>query len=367
MISFWLPAGNPAMRIYRSNRGQPIAGAFEPRVYDEIADGTEISTGPQVFAGLDQLSPVERRAVAALWDEHARLAPHARRLNDPRRVLLRFELLDTLARRGLNSFGVHHAADLERVNRFPVFVRRISMHGGTKTPLLTSRAEVRDAVRALRLRGHPRHDLMVVEFADVSDASGQYAKYAAFRVGDQVLAAHAFMGRYWEVKSEQNEITEQSARWEREFVEANPHEAWLRHVFELADIEYGRIDYGVDRHGRPQAWEINLNPTLGREPGQSRHNNLPATVMSIRTGTRELVHERLRAAFLTLGSHDGDRVLVRLAPDLLRLLQADRRARRRSAELRAWADGIYGHKILGLPLRTVYAFFPRRVHARMGR
>jgi hypothetical protein len=360
MISFWLPAGNPAMRVYQSNRGRPIASAFEPRAYDEIADGIEISTGSQVFAGLDQLSPIERRAVAAIWDEHARLAPQARRLNDPRRVLMRFELLDTLARRGLNSFGVHRAADLERVSRFPVFVRRISKHGGAMTPLLSSRADVRQAVRALRLRGHPRHDLMVAEYADVSDANGQYAKYAAFRVGDRVIANHAFMARHWDVKSKQNEITEQSARWEREFVEANPHEAWLRHVFDLAGVEYGRLDYSVDRQGRPQAWEINLNPTLGREPGQSRHTDLPAAVQSIRTGTRELFHERLRAAFLTLGTHAGDRVIARLAPDLQRLLQADRRARRRGTELWAWADGIYGHKILGLPLRTVYAFFPRR-------
>jgi hypothetical protein len=61
-----------------------------------------------------------------------------------------------------------------------------------------------------------------------------------------------------------------------------------------------------------------------------------------------------------LGPGSASRVTVRLAPDLQRLLHADRRARRRGSELWAWADGLYGHKILGLPFRTVYALFPRR-------
>jgi hypothetical protein len=30
-----------------------------------------------------------------------------------------------------------------------------------------------------------------------------------------------------------------------EFVEGNPHEAWLRRVFAVAGTDYGRMDYGV--------------------------------------------------------------------------------------------------------------------------
>jgi hypothetical protein len=35
----------------------------------------------------------------------------------------------------------------------------------------------------------------------------------------------------------------------------------LRRVFEIADIQYGRIDYGK-LDGRIQVWEINTNPSL---------------------------------------------------------------------------------------------------------
>jgi hypothetical protein len=34
-------------------------------------------------------------------------------------------------------------------------------------------------------------------------------------------------------------------------------------IFELAHVEYGRIDYAI-KDGRVQTWEINLNPTIGR-------------------------------------------------------------------------------------------------------
>ena len=36
-------------------------------------------------------------------------------------------------------------------------------------------------------------------------------------------------------------------------------------VFRLANIEFGRVDYGFCR-GALQVWEINTNPTLGRNP-----------------------------------------------------------------------------------------------------
>ena len=48
---------------------------------------------------------------------------------------------------------------------------------------------------------------------------------------------------------------------ENAYLDANPHESELREIFELADIEYGRIDYGI-KGGRIQVWEINTNPTV---------------------------------------------------------------------------------------------------------
>jgi hypothetical protein len=42
----------------------------------------------------------------------------------------------------------------------------------------------------------------------------------------------------------------------------NPHEKSLNNVFDLAGINYGRIDYSI-LHGKPVVWEINTNPHFG--------------------------------------------------------------------------------------------------------
>ena len=54
---------------------------------------------------------------------------------------------------------------------------------------------------------------------------------------------------------------------ERAFVAENPHNDQLQEVFELANIQYGRIDYAVV-DGRLQVWEINTNPMTLADYGE---------------------------------------------------------------------------------------------------
>jgi hypothetical protein len=54
---------------------------------------------------------------------------------------------------------------------------------------------------------------------------------------------------------------------EADYLDANPHGDLLMRVFDMANIEYGRIDYTVIE-GRVQIFEINCNPTIiGRTSG----------------------------------------------------------------------------------------------------
>jgi hypothetical protein len=50
-----------------------------------------------------------------------------------------------------------------------------------------------------------------------------------------------------------------------EYLQAHPHEAELRKIFDLANIEYGRIDYSL-LNGKIQVWEINTNPNITSSP-----------------------------------------------------------------------------------------------------
>lgn len=75
---------------------------------------------------------------------------------------------------------------------------------------------------------------------------------------------------------------EESLAIEHAYLDANPHEAELREIFDLAGINYCRIDYGM-KDGHIQVWEINTNPTILK----GRHLNSP----------REPIHRRFAAAY----------------------------------------------------------------------
>jgi hypothetical protein len=108
MIAFWVHAGTvDLIRDYRSHRGRAIADRIDTLMYENVGPDVEFPTGPQVFMALDQLTPVQREAAARIWDAHAVIAPSVPRLNDPRRVLLRFDLLTTLYREGVNGYRVY--------------------------------------------------------------------------------------------------------------------------------------------------------------------------------------------------------------------------------------------------------------------
>jgi hypothetical protein len=362
VITFWVNRdGVFGIQNYQSHRGRAIADRFQTRLFEELAgDRVSMAGGPQIFAGLDQATPAQRELVSRLWDAHAAAAPGVPRLNDPRRVLLRFELLDRLAREGLNRFRVYRTDQADEVARFPVFVRHIHRHNGPATRLVTSRDDLRRVLTALRIRGRRMRDHMIVEYCDVSGPDGLFRKYAAFRVGAHIIPSHVFASPTWIVKSGQNEPTEASVQEGLQYQRENPHAAWLARVFDLAGIEYGRVDYGVAGDD-PQVWEINLNATIGRAEGQSRHTNLPPALKALRDSGRDIFHAQLRAAFLELDLHPGaGDVDARIDGELQARLRrdADRLARRQ--RVTEWLGRLYDNPLLNRPVRKLYSLLPRR-------
>jgi hypothetical protein len=362
VITFWVNRdGRFGLQNYQSHRGRGIADRFEMRLYEDLAgDHISLAAGPQIFAGLDQATPAQRELVGRLWDAHAAAAPHMPRLNDPRRVLLRFELLQRLSAEGLNRFNVYRTDQAAEVTRFPVFIRHIHRHSGPATRLVTSRDELRWMLTALRVRGRRMRDHMIVEFCDVSGRDGLFRKYAAFRVGTHIIPSHVFAAPSWTVKSTENEPTEASVQEGLQFQRENPHAAWLARVFDLAGIDYGRVDYGV-ADGVPQVWEINLNATIGRAAGQSRHTTLPPSLKALRDSGRDIFHAQLRAAFLDLDLRPTTGTVDVQVDDALRTrLRRDADERRRQQRVKAWLGRLYDHPLLNRPVRKLYSLLPRR-------
>jgi hypothetical protein len=234
--------------------------------YDELWQREQFTTGTYVFTDFERLSARDRQRAGEIWDALARSPLETRILNDPNRVLGRYQLLRALAANGTNPYAAYRLHEAAAA-RFPVFLRREHEHSGSLTRLLWSRAELARAVAWLWQRGEPLHDLLAVEFFDTADGDGAYSKYGAYIIGDRIIPRSISFDVNWVVKpGKAPPPNAAQLRVEARYIEANPHREWLESVFDLAGVDYGRIDYSmVD--GRPVVWEINTNPWYGfRDP-----------------------------------------------------------------------------------------------------
>ncbi len=357
MISFWgVDTGLFGITNYLADRGAPIREQFAIRPYSGMQATMAVGSGAHIFAALDQLTPAGREAVGVIYDQLAAQQPGVSLLNDPRRTLLREVLLTGLADAGINRFRVYRGETPEAVGRFPVFVREASGHSGNLTGLLDSPRTLRRALRALRVRGHHPANLLLVEYCHTADREGLFRKYAAFKVGPAIIPCHLLVGQQWMLKASSDTKTMEHAREELAYVTGHPHAAWLKQVFDLAGAGYGRIDYGV-QDGVLQVWEINLDPTIGRQPGAPRRYVDPE-VAPVREESRAIFHSQLRKAFLALGPPGASETFhVELEPSLLaRIARESARIRRRQAVVEFLANA-YARFHLQSVLRR---FFPRR-------
>jgi hypothetical protein len=173
-------------------------------------------------------------------------------------------MLQALAERGSNVFSSFVAAEGEKDWRYPVFVRDRYEHSGALSSLLFSVQAVREVITRLVVTGRELADLLVVEFCDTKDQRGLYRKYGAFRVGNAIVPRNILFDMQWHVK-DQYPVAISHLEETFEYCEANPHSVELMEIFEMAGIEYGRIDYAL-LDGRIQVWEINTNPLILRPP-----------------------------------------------------------------------------------------------------
>jgi hypothetical protein len=270
VINFFVSAsGQFGIRDYLTNRGRDLAERVRVVLYEDLAGLTTLDAGGTIFAALDQVSPVALSTAAGIRDQLRVARAGVPVLNSPAGSLRRYDLLRRLHESGCNRFNVIRGTDDPGNLHYPVFIRYEHRHNGSQTPLLGDRRALDHALAQLVMRGARAGQLLVVEFCDTKGSDGLYRKYSAMRIGDRVVPRHMHASTSWVAKSESSEPHERLVREELDYLSEHPHERWIRDVFALAQIEYGRIDYGVC-NGQPQVWEINTNPTLGRHEGRRR-------------------------------------------------------------------------------------------------
>jgi hypothetical protein len=298
------------------------APELAPRVrvvcYEDLPNTSAIASGTYIFGALDRVTPGGMQLVRELVTQLRQPGTECRVLNDPDRVLLRFDLLASLHRAGLNRHNVARATDRTPTVRYPVFVREEHRHNGAITPLLRNPRELRRALGRATLRGYRLSDLIIVEYCETGSVDGRYHRYSAFIAGDRIVARELMVGDEWMLKSHGNAPTLAEVASEDAYVIGNEHEAELAPIFALAGIEYGRIDYAVV-DGKIETWEINTNPTI-RRGRQTDPLPIPAEINRLRDPMRVHFTRSFVEALIALDSSFGQprQLPIQYSADVLR-------------------------------------------------
>jgi tetratricopeptide (TPR) repeat protein len=254
----------------------PAAPRISTLLYDETLGKRALANATYIFSDVDRLSVEDLTRAARLY---RRLQEGGCRvLNDPATVRKRFALLRGLYLAGLNPNNVHLADEGWSKVRFPVFIRVADGHDGPLTDLIADQAELETALDAAVVAGIPRSTIVIVEYAAEPIRPGIYRKSAIHRVGERLITTINWHTSDWRVKGDQIGLADEVLLDEElSTVRENRHASQASKVFDFANIEYGRMDFGVVG-GRVCVYEINTNPTIFG-PGE---HSIPQRVESSR-------------------------------------------------------------------------------------
>ncbi len=213
-----------------------------------------------VFTDMDRLSLWQLR-LAALTFRRMR-QQGLRVLNDPARVLSRWGLLRSLRLAGINDFDAYRVEESVRPRRWPVFLRAEGAHLGPISGLLHDWNQVAAEIERAVAKGAPLTGLLIVEYAAEPLRPGLYRKFGSFRMGPAAFAHTCVDDNQWIAKDGRRDVTPPELyEEEQRVVRENPFGPQLARAFELAGIEYGRVDFGLVQ-GKVQVYEINTNPEV---------------------------------------------------------------------------------------------------------
>jgi hypothetical protein len=239
---------------------EPRAPSVEVVTYDQLIRSRRVPAATYIFTDFDRLSPTDLELASLLYLQLK--SAGLKVLNNPARVKKRYALLRALHDAGRNDFNVYRAEEPLPALRFPVFIRRMNGHGYPCTGLLESRHEVDRALQIEVDSGNPPEYLMIIEYAGEPVKPGLYRKLSTFRFGDTLSAFICGHDDTWLVKQGKLGIAgEDLYQDELRIVRDDPHAEQLQTAFGIANIEFGRADYGFYQ-GRLQVFEINTNPHI---------------------------------------------------------------------------------------------------------
>jgi glutathione synthase/RimK-type ligase-like ATP-grasp enzyme len=222
---------------------------------DRCARALDLADAVFAQAGGPVVNPPARVRATARATNAARLAglpdvvaPRARTIS---RALLAAP--DAGARLAAEGFG------------WPLLLRAPGFHTGEHFVRVDAATDLAAAAAAL-----PGDELLVIAFVDTAASDGTYRKYRVLSIGGALYALHLAISHEWKVHYFSAAMAESAAfrAEERVFLEDAPGTlgarayAALERIAALLALDYGGIDFGLDREGRVVVFEANATMAL---------------------------------------------------------------------------------------------------------
>jgi hypothetical protein len=271
----------------------PIAPRISVMNYDALIRGRGLPRATYLFTDLDRLGFWDLEHVSHLYLEMKNAG--LRVLNNPAIARSRYPLLRALRAAGLNDFNVYRVDEVDSIEHYPVFVRKIHGHREPLSDLIQTKEELWKAIHSAIAAGTPRENLLVTEYAAEPVRAGVFRKLSAFRIGDAIIPHISVHDTVWLVKyGRKFDNIEDLYQEENALLQNNPYAEHFKKVFDIAGIEYGRADFGIYR-GRIQVYEINTNPHVapeGEHPSATRVASLKLSWEKYLAGLRAIDCDR---------------------------------------------------------------------------
>ena len=249
------------MRSFINFWAKELAHRIKVVSYEYLIHAKSLKYGTYIFSDIERLTPEQAKILTEIWEDLASVQKGVRLLNHPTLSFRRYGLLRTLHEKGFNNYNIYRLTECRIPKKFPVFLRSENDHKGPLTPLLKTPGALSSAIEEIS-RENSLEDKVMIEFCNTTDLNGIFRKYSAYIVGERIFPQHMMFGREWILKNVENLAKKKAELYEeRHYLRNFPHKHQLKEVFQLAGINYGRIDYGL-LDEKPQIWEINTNPAL---------------------------------------------------------------------------------------------------------
>ena len=231
--------------------------------YQKLLQQDIFPCGTYIFLDRERMDQWELRIYSQLYNHLKNAGAGYKVLNNPARVMNRYELLRMLYHKGINDFNAYLVSERQKPGSYPVFIRRIFDHSTPLTGLLHDETELESALDNLRSLQEPDEGLVIIEYCAEPVAKNLFRKLASYRIGENLFFIHTVHEESWLVKhGTKNLASDDLYKNEYEMIKNNAYENELRPVFDLANIDYGRVDFGLV-NGKIQVYEINTNPKIG--------------------------------------------------------------------------------------------------------